>query len=538
MGCTSWKRSLFCVTLLCVVFLAQPTPAAYFEGLLTEDTSGGSGPLCTACGGSIFLTQITGGPVRPTSHDVSGNGSVVVGRDDGGNDFLSSGSFLWTPDTGMSFLSDRLIHSISSDGSTIVGSYGETQAFRASGSGTTINLGLLPGHTSSSAYDVSADGVVIVGLSVSQYRDDEYTPHTDAEAFRWTTDSGMVGLGDLPGGSLDSVATAVSADGAVVVGYGTNYFDEYRPEAVALYGPYWWLDTDYEAFRWTTDGGMVGLGDLPGGSFGSRANAVSADGSTVVGSSVGPAGIEAFIWTPTLGMVSLRNHLIGLGLDLTGWTLLTATTISADGYTIIGLGHRTETTESGTRIAEEGTWIANINPVPAWSPAIPQLADVPLILNFNLKGDPQKLKLTSTDLINAIADTMGKPHPPRSTRLALHTSGPLEGRAYLVDANGLPLPYFNPIDDSIFAVTTTETLSKPTETPKHYQRSDWFEVTFNIHFEGDTEMHLAGLATARTVYSHTRETGRSTVKIRLSGTGQIDGITTTFTGKVTGKQKK
>ena len=38
------------------------------------------------------------------------------------------------------------------------------------------------------------------------------------EAFRWTEGSGMVGLGDLAGGSFYSVANAVNADGSVVVG--------------------------------------------------------------------------------------------------------------------------------------------------------------------------------------------------------------------------------------------------------------------------------------------------------------------------------
>ncbi len=36
-----------------------------------------------------------------------------------------------------------------------------------------------------------------------------------------------------------------------------------------------------EAFRWTQAGGMVGLGDLPGGTFGSKTFFVSADGSVV-----------------------------------------------------------------------------------------------------------------------------------------------------------------------------------------------------------------------------------------------------------------
>lgn len=54
--------------------------------------------------------------------------------------------------------------------------------------------------------------------------------------------SGIVGLGNLPGGSI-SAAFGVSGDGSVAVGY--SYF------------------------RWTNADEMIGLGDLHGGSFGS-----------------------------------------------------------------------------------------------------------------------------------------------------------------------------------------------------------------------------------------------------------------------------
>jgi len=118
-----------------------------------------------------------------------------------------------------------------------------------------VGLGDLPGGSFSSiARDASADGNVVVGYGTSD---------SGSEAFRWTSSVGMVGLGDLPG-SFSSFANGVSADGNVVVGYGTS-------------------DSGSEAFRWTSDGGMVGLGDLPGGSFVSSANGVSADGNVVVG---------------------------------------------------------------------------------------------------------------------------------------------------------------------------------------------------------------------------------------------------------------
>jgi len=95
-----------------------------------------------------------------------------------------------------------------------------------------------------------------------------------------------------------------------------------------------------EAFRWTSGGGMVGLGDLPGGDFWSEALDVSADGSTVVGWGVSASGQEAFIWDQANGMRNLRDVLVSdLGLNLTGWTLDAAYGISDDGQTIVGWGY-------------------------------------------------------------------------------------------------------------------------------------------------------------------------------------------------------
>ncbi|KKL11337.1 hypothetical protein LCGC14_2546810, partial [marine sediment metagenome] len=41
----------------------------------------------------------------------------------------------------------------------------------------------------------------------------------EAEAMLWTPATGMIGLGDLPGGVFRSGAGDVSADGPTVVGY-------------------------------------------------------------------------------------------------------------------------------------------------------------------------------------------------------------------------------------------------------------------------------------------------------------------------------
>ena len=51
--------------------------------------------------------------------------------------------------------------------------------------------------------------------------------------------------------------------------------------------------------------GFQGLGDLSGGDVYSWVNEVSADGSTVVGYSSSGSGFEAYRWTSSTGMVGL-----------------------------------------------------------------------------------------------------------------------------------------------------------------------------------------------------------------------------------------
>jgi probable HAF family extracellular repeat protein len=159
----------------------------------------------------------------------------------------------------------------------------------------------------------------------------------------------MEALGDLPGGSYDSVARGVSANGGAVVGGSES-------------------SAGYEAFRWTETGGMVGLGDLAGGDFSSMAFGISADGNVVVGSGTTDQGSEAFIWSPTLGMVSLEQRLRDQGANLNGWTeLRSANGISADGRYVVGFGNFNGVPQSFiadlsrvtfTNVPEASTWAA------------------------------------------------------------------------------------------------------------------------------------------------------------------------------------
>ena len=96
-------------------------------------------------------------------------------------------------------------------------------------------------------------------------------------------------LGDLAGGSFTSSATDVSSDGSVVAGTGRS-------------------TNGVEAFRWTSAGGMEGLGSTSSLFFLSEAKAISSDGSVVVGFSptTNSGGFnEAFRWTSATGIESL-----------------------------------------------------------------------------------------------------------------------------------------------------------------------------------------------------------------------------------------
>ncbi len=313
----------------------------------------------------VGLGDLPGGDFYSVANAVSADGSVVVGQEGVPSSEalpspwseLTDGSgahaFRWTEAEGMVSLGslpggecESVAMGVSADGSIIVGKAMSvagrtgppTVAFRWTAAEGMVGLGDLPGGDFySEAYGVSADGSVIVGYSSSAASG----PYPHMEAFYWTAAEGMVGLGDLPGGDFNSFATAVSADGSVIVGYSSS-----------ASGP--------EAFRWTAAEGMVGLGDLPGGEFDSRAFAVSADGSVIVGNGSSDAnwsGTEPFVWRADKGMRSLQKVLVDdFGLDLTGWDMTDACGISADSLVIVGYGTNPE--------IDWEAWVAHIPYIP------------------------------------------------------------------------------------------------------------------------------------------------------------------------------
>lgn len=269
------------------------------------------------------------------ANGVSADGSVIVGSSSSPQG--TNEPFRWENGmiTGLGRIpggwqNAHLTTGVSGDGQRVVGWGHSSDGHKAQAwlwdSGSMMGLGyLIAGGGESVAYAISTDGEVIVGESDSSQ---------GTQAFRWS-DGAMAGLGFLRSTpfphpdepeqeiSPSSIAFGASADGAVIVGASKS--DASGPLA-------------FEAFRWV-NGSMVGLGDLLGGEFNSRAEGVSGDGSVVVGYGVTNAGEAAFIWDSIHGMRELKDVLSDeLGLDLADWNLTRATGISVDGAVIVGYG--------------------------------------------------------------------------------------------------------------------------------------------------------------------------------------------------------
>jgi len=213
---------------------------------------------------------------------------------------------------------------------------------------------LVPTSTTSTAYAVSRDGSVVVGVS-------------DGRAFRWTANS-IKYLGD-------GEAFGISAAGDIVVGGGS---------ATA-------------AFRWTLDGET--RSSIPGLELAanSRATAVSRDGSVAVGYSSGEDGSilafrqqsdrlavtlgtrsyqayatdesgaliggdsPAWLWTAEAGVFELSSRLTAAGIDTSGWYLNRVSGITQGGAVLIGDGQRLGAV-LGEVLPSSEAWVVRLRP--------------------------------------------------------------------------------------------------------------------------------------------------------------------------------
>jgi uncharacterized membrane protein len=331
-------------------------------------------------------------------YDVAPHGAAVFGGSFGDIQYFcgtpvgsydARGLFEWTPaggtgSTAPGYFSKRYSHNLEVYAGTqgVASFYGATSAYRRTPANGIQTLGWLGWPNAaiddfhgpfSVATGISGDGSVVVGNSTSAAA---YSPPIltvpitidpnpsptipgsgpssyNTEAFRWTEDAGMVGLGDLPGGDYGSVATGVSGDGRTIIGASA-------------------VENGSEGFRWTAETGMVPIGGLlPGGN--SELKAVSFDGSQIVGSSVDSlefiadpmlagggyyqAHWAAIIWDAQHGVRDLKQVLeADFGLSLAGWQITSAIDISDDGLTITGSGINPSGQEEG--------WVAHLTSVP------------------------------------------------------------------------------------------------------------------------------------------------------------------------------
>lgn len=340
-----------------VLFSGAQTKAAIFQGL--GDLPGGDsgsharavsadgltvvGGSSTASGYEAFRWTNSNGMTNfgawglPQSGAlaVSANGSTVVGtRERQG----SPRPFVFTP-CPVSYPSSfkfGAAEGVSADGSIVVGSTNylgpapNAFGFRWTVGGSEVRLSGIVFGWEALAHGVSADGNVVVGQSYTGAGSDCWWEPT-VWSGDWAVGTKIgTGLGRLAG-AHEGDALAVSADGTTIVGHSGQM-----------------------AFRWA--GGMVGLGYLPG-DYKSDALAVSGDGAIVAGWSRGSGTQRAFIWDEVNGMRDVAEFLrADLGLDLSGWSLVTVSGVSADGKVLVGLGINPQ---GGAE-----AWMAELTPVP------------------------------------------------------------------------------------------------------------------------------------------------------------------------------
>jgi probable HAF family extracellular repeat protein len=157
-----------------------------------------------------------------------------------------------------------------------------------------VDLGTVRKMRYSAAWGCSADGNVVVGKSWSTWGRDEV-------AFRWTSTTGMVKLGYLPGETY-SEADAVSPDGSIVVG-GSGSSD------------------GVQAFIWDAAHGMRRLADVLAAKIRTSGDAADANGIAVNAGVVSIAGVgvnpDAI---PRPGEPSSCSELLsGKEVTMSGW---------------------------------------------------------------------------------------------------------------------------------------------------------------------------------------------------------------------------
>lgn len=223
----------------------------------------GETPLFTSIG------DLPGGGFESRAYGVSSLGQFVVGASHG--DEYTYQACRWSDASGLESLGvpcNAFPAAVSDDGSVIVGCTNAGRAFvwmATSGAFTYYE----PNGPNSDAVAVSADG-------------DFAALNLDGQCYRWSSSSGLLPLGSLPG-DVVGVAKGMSDNGTVIVGF-------------SVFG------SQYRGFVWSESAGMVDVGRLPSAPPGDTfVFSVSGDGLTAVGVS----GDRPFRWSLAEGMTAL-----------------------------------------------------------------------------------------------------------------------------------------------------------------------------------------------------------------------------------------
>lgn len=257
-----------------------------------------------------------GGPVGNYSiWALSDDGTAVAGsyQDAGFSNhaFYYDGTF-HTIDAPASFNTNPTGRGMSADGSTVTVKGQNGLSYTWNGGVLTELSGINPTDFTT-AKDISADGSIVVGDAL------DVAGSFQSFATRWVNGT-LDNLGQLTPG-FSSYATLVSSDGTVIAGQGNTSANT--------------ADT----FIWKS-GTMTSIGSI--GSSYSFPMAINGNGNAIAGFNEDNVSFtdSPYYWSQTDGMKSFQQILTDKGVDLTGWDLdnYAGMYMSADGKTVLTTG--------------------------------------------------------------------------------------------------------------------------------------------------------------------------------------------------------
>ncbi len=331
--------------------------------------------------------------------DVSADGRVVIGTAQVRSDAWEAGTVRWTGAHGLELLSLPLPSPrydfgtcVSADGEVIVGILdrgSERTGYRWSNAIGFEELDHLPGiNIETIGAAVSFDGTVVAGASLVQSEDGT----TRYQACQWTAD-GLSPIGHASSAANWSVATGVSADGKVIVGaandldddgFGNRSFGPYRwtlesgivglgwlrpdhrfghafaisSNRLVIVGSTWSERDDEEGFRWTANDGMISLGAPPVGVRGVRPYDISSDRAVITGFwsvviDEHTVNNGSFLWTTDRGLCEFQQAIRDECLPgVSGWSDILVTAVADDSRTFVGQARNPQGLEEG--------WVARL----------------------------------------------------------------------------------------------------------------------------------------------------------------------------------